>query len=83
MRASHKHDSDRSGSDRYGSSWLGPGLRTVLMDLSIDSIAAPTLFREIGGGESQAKWLGASHGRLVSRGSASDRGPVVDRCAAV
>src|SRR5450755_2426910 len=32
-----------------------------LMDSTITTIAAPTIVREIGGGESLIKWLGASY----------------------
>jgi hypothetical protein len=36
-----------------------------LMDTTITNIAAPTIVRDIGGGESLIKWLGASYSPLV------------------
>jgi EmrB/QacA subfamily drug resistance transporter len=55
-----------------GSSRLGSRLRAILivviladvldlMDSSITTIAAPTIVRELGGGDSLVKWLGASY----------------------
>jgi EmrB/QacA subfamily drug resistance transporter len=49
-----------------------------LMDATITNIAAPTIVREIGGGESLVKWLGASYALalgvlLVVGGRAGDR----------
>ena len=63
-----------SGSDAVatGSAQLTPRLRLILilviladvldlMDSTITNIAAPTIVRDIGGGESLIKWLGASY----------------------
>src|SRR6202161_3682366 len=49
-----------------------------LMDSTITNIAAPTIVRDIGGGESLIKWLGASYalamgGLLVVGGRLGDR----------
>jgi EmrB/QacA subfamily drug resistance transporter len=58
--------------DAIGSARLTPRLRLILilviladvldlMDSTITNIAAPTIVRDIGGGESLIKWLGASY----------------------
>src|ERR1700749_5318146 len=49
-----------------------------LMDSTITNIAAPTIVRELGGGESLVKWLGASYalalgGLLAVGGRPGDR----------
>ena len=49
-----------------------------LMDSTITNIAAPTIVRELGGGESLVKWLGASYALamgvlLVAGGRLGDR----------
>ena len=61
-----------TGATATTSSRLGPRLRAVLivvlvadvldlLDSTITTIAAPTIARELGGGESLVKWLGASY----------------------
>jgi EmrB/QacA subfamily drug resistance transporter len=65
-------DADPGGFPAPNPSRLGPRLQAVLavviiadildlMDSSITNIAAPTIVRNIGGGESLIKWLGASY----------------------
>jgi MFS family permease len=75
-----------SGGDAVtaGSARLTPRLRLILilviladvldlMDSTITNIAAPTIVRDIGGGESLIKWLGASYALAV--GAAGGGGP--------